>query len=158
MIACKFNSNSTTGTIQRLCFSKKQRKQHTLEFSKFHSISFHMRCDSTAPISVMPLAGGLGGLAHPEFGSSSVNPIPTKGGGADYAYRTTLLIAPPPEFENLTASLNLEVGGHVVTLILEFSRARWLHIFTFLFKIYTLYFLFFHTSLRNNFSTKLLPW
>ena len=38
---------------------------------------------------------------------------------------TTLLIAPPPpEFENLTASLNLEVGGHVVTLILEFSRAR----------------------------------
>ena len=149
MIACK--CNSTTGTIQRLCFSKKQRKQLTLEFSKFHSISFHMRCDSTAPISVMPLVGGL---AHPEFGSS-VNPIPTRGGRLCLPDHITDC---PPEFENLTASLNLEVGGHVVTLILEFSRARWLHIFTFLFKIYTLYFLFFHTSLRNNFSTKLLPW
>ena len=138
MIACKFNSNSTTGTIQRLCFSKKQRKQHTLEFSKFHSISFHMRCDSTAPISVMPLAGGLGGLAHPEFGSS-VNPIPTKGGRLCLPHYWL----PPPEFENLTASLNLEVGGHVVTLILEFSRARWLHIFTFLFKIPTHYIFYF---------------
>ena len=29
--------------------------------------------------TVMPLVGGLGGLAHPEFGSS-VNPIPTEGG------------------------------------------------------------------------------
>ena len=57
----------------------------------------------TALISftVMPLAGGLGGLAHPEFGSS-VNPILTR--GADYAHHIT---ACPPGFENLTASLTL---------------------------------------------------
>ena len=49
----------------------------------------------------MPLADGQGerALAHPEFGSS-VNPIPTK--GKDYAHP---IIARPPGFENLTASL-----------------------------------------------------
>ena len=40
-------------------------------------------------------------LAHPEFGSS-VNPIPTRGGG-DYAHHIT---ASPPRFENLAASLH----------------------------------------------------
>ena len=42
-------------------------------------------------------------LAHPEFGVS-VNPIPTR--GADYAQRIT---ACPPGFENLKASLMLNV-------------------------------------------------
>ena len=40
-------------------------------------------------------------LAHPEFGSS-VNPITTMGGGADYAHHIT---ASPPGFENPAASL-----------------------------------------------------
>ena len=40
-------------------------------------------------------------FAHPEFGSS-VNPIPTKGWGADYAHHITDY---PPTFENLTTSL-----------------------------------------------------
>ena len=43
-------------------------------------------------------------LAHPEFGSS-VNPITTR--GADYAQRIT---ASPPGFENLAASLNIEMS------------------------------------------------
>ena len=42
-------------------------------------------------------------LAHPEFGIS-VNPITTR--GADYAQRIT---ASPPGFENLAASLYIEV-------------------------------------------------
>ena len=44
-------------------------------------------------------------LAHPEFGSP-VNPIPTR--GADYAHH---IIACPPRFENLTASLQLHIKG-----------------------------------------------
>ena len=55
--------------------------------------------NETRPDAVMPLAGGQGGLAHPEFGSS-VNPIPTW--GADYAHHIT---ACPPGFENLATSL-----------------------------------------------------
>ena len=52
--------------------------------------------------------GGAGGaLAPPEFGSS-VNPIPTKGGGADYAHHIT---ASTPGFENLTTSLCSRGGG-----------------------------------------------
>ena len=47
----------------------------------------------------MPLEGGQGGQAHPEFGSS-VNPIPTRG-----AVYTLYITACPPGFENLTASL-----------------------------------------------------
>ena len=45
---------------------------------------------------MMSLAGGQGGLAHPELESS----VPTR--GADYAYHNT---ACPPGFENLTESL-----------------------------------------------------
>ena len=50
--------------------------------------------------SVMPLASGQGGL---EFGSS-VTPIPIR--GVDYAHHIT---ACPPEFENLTASLQFYI-------------------------------------------------
>ena len=46
--------------------------------------------------TVLPLVGGL---AHPEFGSS-VNPITIR--GADYAHHIT---ASPPGFENPAASL-----------------------------------------------------
>ena len=53
----------------------------------------------------MPLAGGQGGLAHPDFGSS-VNPITTR--GADYAHHIT---ASPPGFENPAAALHLILSG-----------------------------------------------
>ena len=155
MIACKLVV-STTGKIQRLCFSKKQRKQHTLEFSKFHSISFHMRCDSTAPIWKWEVRGGvmtenLGEGEWVEMWEHKLHPP-----GWDrvnwsdkiwgWGERETLPCPPPG---------SAIPWGHVVTLILEFSSARWLHIFSLL---YPLYFLFFHTSLRNNFSIKLLAW
>ena len=54
-------------------------------------------------LSFSDAASGWAGwaLAHPEFGSS-VNPIPTRGGGAEYAHHIT---ACPPGFENLAASL-----------------------------------------------------
>ena len=54
-------------------------------------------------MSVMPRASGWAGwaLAHLEFGSS-VNPITTRGGGADYAHHIT---ASPPGFENPAAAL-----------------------------------------------------
>ena len=50
-------------------------------------------------LAVLPLVGGQGGLAHPEFGSS-VNPITTR--GTDYAHHIT---ASPPGFENPVAYL-----------------------------------------------------
>jgi hypothetical protein len=53
-------------------------------------------------------------LAHPEF----VVSIPTKGGGADYGNHIT---ACPPGFENLMASLVLEMS-----LVCRFSVKKFL--------------------------------
>jgi hypothetical protein len=53
-------------------------------------------------ISVMPLAGKLGGQAHPDFGFRLTLFQPGEGGGADYAHHFTIC---PPGFENLTTSL-----------------------------------------------------
>ena len=47
---------------------------------------------------------GWAGWAHPEFGSS-VNPIPTAGGGGGAANYTHHITTCPPGFETLTASL-----------------------------------------------------
>ena len=54
-------------------------------------------------LAVLPLVGGQGGLAHPEFGSS-VNPITTR--GTDY---THLIITGTPGFSDLPTALDCVV-------------------------------------------------
>ena len=60
----------------KLNFKHHRLKRETLKDLSLKVCLLFDKCD--LGVTVMPLKGGLGGLAHTEFGVS-VNPIPTRG-------------------------------------------------------------------------------